>query len=353
MDAPLDQGSGDPEPVEAVLALPGRDPTVEEVDDHLDVLVVTVVGRSGVEHIEEDTTVHARADVVGAGEQWNPPVGQLGDDVDLVPRPARLLGRDDRERARLVPTEVVLLVGERPQRRAVGLGVGDRARATLERDDRSGHGESTVEDPGRLGLGEHGRLIGEDVGVVGAEVVEVEELLVEEARRPREREEGRCADLAHETRGPGELVPPLATAERASFLLRDPVHHRIPDRTRELHEVTVVRSELDDGVEVRRLRVVLVEEGGGSVGNCERRVADRPVGRRDQRVGEQSQPVDLDRLAVAGLEEVPEADRLQRAAMIRRREVGEDDDGVLAHVVAEERDVEVIVVRVGHVEVVG
>ena len=361
-DAPLEQGAGDPEAVGALLALPAGDAPVEEVDhDRHDVVVAGRVGLVGartvgigvVEYGDEHASVHARARVHPGGDERGPPLDELGDHVDLVARPARLLGREHRPDARLVLPEVLRLVGERPQRDRVGRGVRHGARPAGEGHDRTGHGQPAVRDARGLGLGEHRRLVGEDVRVVGAEVVEVEELLVEEARRAGEREEGGGADLAHEARRACELVLTFAAPERPALLLRHPVHHRVPDRAGELHQVAVVGAELEDRVEVGGLGVVLVEEPGDAVVERERGVADRTVGRRDQRVGQDAQAVDLDRLAVVRLQEPVEPDRLQGPAVVRGREVGEDHDRVLVDVVAEERGVEVVVVRVRHVQEVG
>src|SRR4051794_34832807 len=86
----------------------------------------------------------------------------------------------------------------------------DLALTVVQVHHRARDGEKTPIVAARTHVGERAPLVHEDVRVVVTEVVQTEEVLVEEPRRPREGHEVRGTDLGHEPRGPGKLVGALA-----------------------------------------------------------------------------------------------------------------------------------------------
>ena len=73
-----------------------------------------------------------------------------------------------------------------------------------------GTSSSPPATPSPLHLGEERRLVREDVRGIVVEVVEREQVVVEEARRARDREPHRRADVGEVVDGPLHLVGPLA-----------------------------------------------------------------------------------------------------------------------------------------------
>ncbi len=102
--------------------------------------------------------------------------------------------------------------------------------------------------------------------------------------------------------------------------------------------------------------VVHVERDGLSVGDHQPGVADGTVGRGAQRDDHHVEvalgAADAVLHRVGGLEEPVEAQRLQLAAQVRHRVVGQQHHGVLVDVRAQEGRIEVVLVQVADVEVV-
>ena len=209
-------------------------------------------------------------------------------------------------------------------------------------------------DPGLREVVEEDGLVGEDVGRVAVEVVLLEQVVVEEARRSGARHDERRGEDLDVALGPGELDDPLLVGEGDLRLRRELVDHRVPDRARELEEQQVERPEGQELVRVGRARVVHVQDAGLAVVDEQRRVAERAVGRGVERHDQDPQTAaELERLAVGGLDEPPEAEVVELVAEVVDRVVGQDDGRVLRAVLAQPVRVEVIVVEVADVEVVG
>ena len=150
-----------------------------------------------------------------------------------------------------------------------------------------------------LDVAQERRLVGERVPLVAVDVVVLEQVVVEEARRAGRRDdEGRVEDL-DVAEGPGRLGDPLLVAQDLLGVVRVVVDHRVPDGARELQERDVDRPVREQPVRLGRPRVVHVEDADLAVVDEQRGVADRPVGRGDQGVDRQAQRPGLERLEVA------------------------------------------------------
>ncbi len=196
-------------------------------------------------------------------------------------------------------------------------------------------------------------LIGEDVRLVVEDVVEPPQLLVQEAGRSGRREDERRVALVDVAQRPVELPVALGSAERLLRPGRQLVDHREPDRPRELDEVGIDRPQLAEGVQVRRARIVLVEHAVLPVREPERRVTDRPVGRRGERLDHHREPVDIGGLAVVRLHERGEPALAQGVLELGRRVVRQQHGGALRDVLTQVLGVEVVAVKVRDEEVVG
>ena len=101
------------------------------------------------------------------------------------------------------------------------------------------------------------------------------------------------------------------------------------------------------------MRVVLVEHAGLPVVDHQGGIADGPVRRRHQRQDRQAEAAHVDRLGVLRVDELREAEGPQCLLQVVEGVVGEEDPGVLRHVLGQELRIEVVVVEVGDVQVVG
>ena len=206
-------------------------------------------------------------------------------------------------------------------------------------------------------LVEEHHLVGKDVGRIAVVVVEVAQL--------GSRKHGGPAD------GTTHVAPTWAMYWRARSIwrcrfwvpnvslarVRHVVDHRVPDRAGVLQHVHVdVTEGVRQHVQIHRSGVVHVESGCRAVGNHQRRVADRAVGRCAQRDDHDVQvalgPADpvLDR--VGGLEEAVKAQLLQRISQIGHRIVRQQHHRVLVDVRSQKLGVEVVLVQVRDVQVV-
>ena len=247
-----------------------------------------------------------------------------------------MLGIEQRSHPGLVAAEVALAFLEDQADLVVGQRVGDIERARSQVAVRSGQHQPTAADPYLGEVVEEDRLVREDVGGVAAEVVLLEQVVVEEARRPGARHHERRVEDLDVALGPGQLDDPLLMAEGDLRLRRELVHHRVPDRAGELEEEQIERPEGEELVGVGRPRVVHVEDPDLAVVDEEGRVAERSVGRRVE--GHDHDPetaVELERLAVGGLDEPPEAELVELVAEVVDRVVGQDDGRVLRAVGAQ------------------
>ena len=169
------------------------------------------------------------------------------------------------------------------------------------------------------------QLAGEDVGGVVVEVVDGEQAvaLVQEAGRAGEGEHLLGAVLLDVAQRARHAVLALAAADGGLHAVREVVDHRVPDGAGVLQEVRVVRTERGDRAVLDRPGVVLVEDPNLAVVDRDTAVAERAVGRGDQRVDEDPQAArEFGDLPVAGLHEVPEAQLLQLLAQVRHLVVG-------------------------------
>ena len=180
-----------------------------------------------------------------------------------------------------------------------------------------------------------------------------EQLVVEEARRTRAREDVRGLHPFDVLPRPRHLVHALVGREPVALVVREVVDDRVPDRARELQEVRVVGAEGLQRARIAGAGVVLVEQAGRAVGEHQAGVAERPVGGRGHREDRDLEAVEVEGLAVLRLDEVPEAEGLELAAQERRGEVREQHPRALVDVAGEERGVEVVAVEVRHVQEVG
>ena len=151
----------------------------------------------------------------------------------------------------------------------------------------------------------------------------------------------------------GHLVDPFLGGETVALGRVEVVDDRVPDRARELEEVRVVRPEGAQCFRVAGPSVVLVEHRARGVAEHERRIAEGSVGRRRHREDRDLEAVEVERFAVAGLDEVPEPEPLAAPGEERRGEVGEEHPGALVDVAGEELGIEMVAMEVRHVEEVG
>ena len=113
-------------------------------------------------------------------------------------------------------------------------------------------------------------------------------------------------------------------------------------------------AELGEAGQVGGASVVLVQQAYPVVLHPQRRVADRAVGRRGQRLDHDLQAaVEFVHLVGDGLEERGEPALAQLVLQLARRVLGEQDGGPLVDEALEMGRVEVVPVQVGDVEVVG
>ena len=217
--------------------------------------------------------------------------------------------------------------------------------------DRAGQHQASA---GAATLGdvlEEGRLVRKGVPLVAREVVEPEQVVVEEAGRPgRGHDEGWVQDFDVAERA-GELGDPLLVAEDLLGVVGIVVDHRIPDGARELQERGVQRAAREQPVRLGRPRVVHVEDADLAVVDHERRVADRAVGRGDERVDREGQRPGLERLEIDALDEPREPERPKLLLEVVERVGREQHRRVLVDVVAQVARVEMVVVEVRDVEI--
>ncbi len=197
-------------------------------------------------------------------------------------------------------------------------------------------------------------LVGEDAHLVAVDHVEGEEVVVEKCGRAGTRHDVAGVDVLDVAHRTGELGVDLRLAQSTLVVERHLVHHRVPDRPRELQPVQVdgaVRPQLR---EVVGATVVLVDQDRGAVGHDQCRVAAGPVGDRGLDVNRHRQPgSDLEFLGVDGADELGEAERLKGALLLARREAGQQDRDVAAQVFAQPRLVVVVAVQMRDVEEIG
>ncbi len=285
-DEVVDEVAVDLELVARVLVVEGAaHPSLLEVDD--DPLIAD---------IEQDRLVDPGADHVRLLEERIPPCRELREEVDARPLPGGPLRRDDRTLARPIGLQVRTLVVEDRRRidrmadiEPAGCHIGDRARE---------HQPATIATV-LLEIGEEGRLVGERVPLVTVQVVELEEVVVEEARRPgRGHDERRVEDL-HVAERPRELRDPLLVAEDLLGVVGVVVDHRVPDGSGELEEQRIQRPVREEPVRLGRARVVHVQHADLAVVDDQRGVADRAVGRGDEGVDGEGQRSSLERHEIA------------------------------------------------------
>ncbi len=204
----------------------------------------------------------------------------------------------------------------------------------------------------RVLAGEH-RLVREDVALVRAQVVELPQLVVEEARRAGDREHPGRLQVVDVAPGAVELPVALLLAERLLRGAGQLVDHRVPDCAAELQQVRVHMPEFGEEAQVGGAGVVLVEQPDAVVLDPQRGVADRTVGGGRERLDEDVQAaVQLVHLIGPGLEERGEAERPQLVLHLGGGELRQQDGGLLADEPLEVLGVEVVAVQVRDVEVV-
>ena len=219
-DARLDEVARDREPVaRRLVALRERtDLPLHEVRH--DLLVAQV---------EHDALVDSGADQVGLFQERIPPRLELREDVEPRPLPRPALRLDHLELARLVGLQVGDLVLEDRVHLRGWQGMLDLEPVRRQDAPGSRQHELALElAPFAHVVEEHG-LVGEDVVWIVMQVVELEELRVEEARRAgrRHRPAGRQdLDVAV---GARHLRHALLVSEHLERLLGELVDHRIPD----------------------------------------------------------------------------------------------------------------------------
>ena len=106
-------------------------------------------------------------------------------------------------------------------------------------------------------------------------------------------------------------------------------------------------------IEVKGPRIVLIEDARFPIIQRQPRVADRPVGGSDERHDHEAEAVSLIRLVGPGPDERMESELLQFLLEMVQRVFGEEDRGVLRDVLGEELRIEMVVVKVGDIEIVG
>ena len=194
----LDQAAFGAEPVPDLLVDVRADLLAEEVDhDRLDRAVVAY-------QVEPDRAADPLGHVDRLFEQRLDPFAHLAEHVDLGVAPGGLLRVDDRLLARLHLGQVRRLRGEELTHvghRVSGLTTvgGHRRHGARQQDHLVVAAELTVP------VGEP-LLVGEDVALVAEDVVELVQLVVEEARRPGDREHPRRLQVVDVADGPGRAA---------------------------------------------------------------------------------------------------------------------------------------------------
>ena len=357
----LDQRPCHPEAVPALLALvPQAHHALGEVDHHRQVLGPWAPSRSGGvgQHQHLDGIADGRTEGVGQLQQRLHPGLQLAEHVEVGDRPRRLLGGDPSPLPLGIRRQVRLLVGEDGSHLVVAERVRHRAPASSARRQLGrapgDQQPAVIVTASRHEVEEDG-LVGEDVRLVTVHVVQVPQLVVEEAGRSRGGKHKRRAHLLDVPQRPLHPVRPLLSCDLGLRRLREVVDHRVPNGPRILQEVAVVTPALGEGQqcgEVEGPGVVLVQDGGGAVVDGQGRVPERTVGGGDQRGDHDPQTVQLDGRLVGHRHEPPETERPQRRLQIVHRELRQEHGGPLVHVPAQVLGVEVVVVEVGDVQVV-
>ena len=216
------------------------------------------------------------------------------------------------------------------------------ALARVEVDHRPGHYELAALDPGVAQQFEEHRLVGKDVCGIAIDIVQRDEIVVEEGRRPGAGEHVRGIDPLDVPTGACHLVDALLAGESGLQIGREVVRDRIPDRARELDDLRVERTELAQEVGVARAGVVLVEHAGTSVVDHDERVTERSVGRRGEGEDRHREPVEVDRLRVTRTNELFEADCAQLALQEWRVERGQQHPRALVDMASEPFRIEMI-----------
>src|SRR5439155_11788070 len=129
-------------------------------------------------------------------------------------------------------------------------------------------------------------------------VVELEQVLIQEARWAGDRHDVARADGLGVASGPVELAVPLLPRHSILGRLRELVHHGKPDGAGELKEVDVDRPEAPNSAGVWWTRVIHVIDPGGAIVDGEGRVPKRPVRRSDQALDHDPDRVQVERHAL-------------------------------------------------------
>ena len=111
----------------------------------------------------------------------------------------------------------------------------------LDVDRRAGNGED-ASVAGRVEPAEERPVVDEDARLVAAHQIEVEQVGIEEARRTGARDDGTRPDrldVAHRAR---QLAVDLGADQVVQVVVREVVHHRVPDRAAVLQPVQVHRT---------------------------------------------------------------------------------------------------------------
>ena len=305
-----------------------------------------------VADIQDDRVLDPGRDQVRLREQRLEPRLELRDEVQARADPGGVLGGQPRPHVGLVATEVSLAVTEDLRDLRVGYGMGDREVTRGQRSDAAGDHQPRVEPPLLRDVVKEDRLGGEDVVGIVVQVVELEQVVVQEARRAGRRDRDPRVHQLDVAIRPGQLGDALLVRQGHLRARRQVVHHGVPDGARELQEEDVDRPERQEMVGIGRPRVVHVEQTRLAVVDDQGRVADGAVRRGHERLDLEGQAIiGVDRSAVLGLQEAVEAQRLELLAQGIERVGRQDDRGVLVAVRRQPLRVEVVMVQVRHVEV--
>ncbi len=197
-------------------------------------------------------------------------------------------------------------------------------------------------------------LVGEDAQLVTVDHVEREQVRIEERRWTGTRHDVARIDVLHVPHRSGELGADLRLTELALVAVGHVVHHRVPDRPRELQPVQINRAVGTQLGEVVGAAVVLVDEDRRAIGDDQRRVAAGAIGDRGLDVDRHGETgSDLHLLGVDRADELGEAERLEGSLLLAGRESGQEDRDVAAQVFAQPGLVVVVAVEVRDVEEVG
>ena len=197
-------------------------------------------------------------------------------------------------------------------------------------------------------------LVGENVALIAEDVVQLPQVVVQEARRTRDGEHPTRFDVLDVAQRAVQLALPLELAECRLGVGRKVIDHRVPDRAGELQQVRVYMAEFGERGQLRRTRVVLVEQAHAvGVLDPDRRVTQWAVrGRRHRLDHHLGAAVEFDDLLVGQPPQIGEPQVTQFRLHVPGREVGVQDHRVLADVLCQVLRVEVVAMQVGHVEVV-